>query len=78
MNVNHPSYYNRGKTEVWDFVAEQGLNFDLGSAVKYICRAGYKEPHDWEKDLRKAIEYITHEIKVRKQTQFETSEVSDA
>ena len=37
-----PSYYKRGKAPVWDFIRDQGLNFHLGNAVKYICRAGYK------------------------------------
>ena len=37
-----PSYYQRGSCEVWDFVREQGLNFHLGNAIKYIARAGHK------------------------------------
>ena len=37
------SYYKRGSTDVWDVIREQGLNFHLGNAIKYICRAGYKD-----------------------------------
>ena len=37
-----PAYYQRGTINVWDFIRDQGLNFHLGNAIKYICRAGYK------------------------------------
>ena len=37
-----PAYYQRGSCDVWDFVREQGLNFHLGNAIKYIARAGHK------------------------------------
>ena len=60
-NVNHPAHYNRGKIEVIDFINDQQLNFDLGNAVKYICRAGFKG--DKVEDLKKAIFYINDEIK---------------
>lgn len=50
--VDHPSHYTRGNIEVMDFIIDQGLNFPLGSAVKYICRAGYKG--DALEDLKKA------------------------
>ena len=55
-----PSYYKRGKAPVWDFIREQGLNFHLGNAVKYICRAGYKGSA--EEDLEKAITYLQNEL----------------
>jgi hypothetical protein len=59
-NDSGPSYYKRGNTDVWDFIREQGLNFHLGNAIKYICRAGYKE--DRTSDLRKAIHYLQNEL----------------
>lgn len=59
--INHPDYYNRGKIEVIDFIDDQGLNFSLGNAVKYICRAGYK--NDEVEDLEKAVFYLEHEIR---------------
>lgn len=55
-----PSYYRRGLIQVWDFIRDQGLNFHLGNAIKYICRAGYKESA--EQDLEKAIHYLTNEL----------------
>ena len=55
-----PSYYKRGKAPIWDFIRDQGLNFHLGNAVKYICRAGYKGSA--EEDLEKAIVYLQNEL----------------
>jgi hypothetical protein len=39
-NTTGPNYYRRGNIQTWDFIRDQGLNFHLGNAVKYICRAG--------------------------------------
>ena len=55
-----PSYYRRGNVEVWDFIRDQGLSYHLGNAVKYICRAGYKDSEN--EDLTKAINYIQNEL----------------
>ena len=41
--ANSPPHYTRGSIEVWDFVRDQNLNYFLGNAIKYICRAGYKD-----------------------------------
>lgn len=64
--VNHPTHYTKGKIEVADFIADQKLNFDRGNAVKYVCRAGSKDPDKEIQDLEKAIWYINHEIKMLK------------
>lgn len=58
--VNHPHYYNIGKIEVIDFIEDQGLNFNEGNVVKYLCRAGFKD--DALTDLRKAEWYLQREI----------------
>ena len=55
-----PSYYKRGTAPVWDFIRDQELNFHLGNAIKYICRAGYKGSR--EEDLEKAIVYLQNEL----------------
>ena len=62
-NINHPEYYTKGRIETWDFIKDKGLNFDRGNAVKYIVRAGDKDPKKEIEDLKKAINYINHEIK---------------
>ena len=56
-----PEYYKRGTTDVWDFIREQGLNFHLGNAIKYICRAGHKTTSKIQ-DLEKAIHYLKNEL----------------
>ena len=59
-NLQGPRYYKRGRIDVWDFIRDQGLNFHLGNAIKYITRAGYKK--DKADDLRKAIHYLQNEL----------------
>jgi hypothetical protein len=56
----HPSYYQRGRVEVWDFIRDQGLSFHLGNAIKYICRAGHKD--DYVQDINKAIHYLENDL----------------
>lgn len=58
-----PSHYKRGKIEVWDFIRDQQLNYHLGCAVKYICRAGFKDAAT--QDLAKAIHYLQNELENR-------------
>lgn len=59
--VSHPSHYTEGrKYEPRKVIADWGLNFNLGNAVKYVSRAGRKG--DKIEDLRKAIQYIEFEI----------------
>lgn len=61
-NVNHPSHYTDGKIEVIDFIEDKELNFHRGNAVKYISRAGKKDPAKEIEDLQKAVWYLNHEI----------------
>ena len=68
-----PTYYKRGSTDVWDFIREQGLNFHLGNAIKYIARAGYKNTSKIE-DLEKAIHYLTNELHHEKDLYYRASQ----
>ena len=61
-NVSHPSYYTDGQIEVSDFIADKNLNFFRGNVIKYICRAGKKDPGKEIEDLKKAQWYINREI----------------
>lgn len=61
-NVNHPSHYTDGKIEVIEFIEDKKLNYHRGNAIKYICRAGKKNPDKEIEDLQKAIWYINREI----------------
>ena len=65
--VNHPSHYTDGKIEVIDFIEDKGLGFHLGNAVKYIARAGKKDPDKAVEDLEKARWYLDREISRRKE-----------
>ena len=58
--VNHPSHYNQGAIEVIDFIEDRQFNFNVGNAVKYICRAPYKGK--CIEDLEKAIFYLKREL----------------
>jgi len=60
--VHHPDHYNKGGIEVIDFIDAWDMNFERGSAVKYIARAGVKDPEKEIEDLEKAEWYINHEI----------------
>jgi len=50
-----PSYYQKGKIEVTDFIIDQQLNFIEGNIIKYVAR--YKDKSGIQ-DLRKARWYI--------------------
>ena len=67
-----PSYYKRGSLDVWDFIRDQGLNFHLGNAIKYICRAGFKDSKIH--DLEKAIHYLQNELTYEKDLYFRASQ----
>ena len=62
MSKYSPNHYQSGVIEVWDFIADQKLDYFLGNVCKYICRAG-KKPHEEEiDDLLKAKFYIEKRI----------------
>lgn len=62
--INHPSHYAEGrKYEPIDVIEDWELGFCLGNAVKYISRAGRKNPDAYIEDLKKAIWYIEREIR---------------
>ncbi len=73
--ANSPTYYTRGKIEVWDFIRDQNLNYHLGCALKYICRAGHKDCK--ETDLKKAIHYLENELNYHVLTEQSSDRVSE-
>ena len=63
MTVNHPHHYGGDTTyeaikviEAWD------LGFHLGNTVKYVSRAGKKDPSKEIEDLEKARWYLARRI----------------
>ena len=62
-NVNHPNHYFADSgIEVIDAIEAWNLNFSRGNAIKYIARAGVKNPEKEIEDLEKAVWYINREI----------------
>ena len=58
--VNHPAHYTAYPVEVIDLT--EHMNFNRGNAVKYIARAGLKDPAKEIEDLMKARWYVDREI----------------
>jgi len=60
--VNHPSHYGgeNNEYEAFKVIKAWQLDFWLGNAAKYICRAGKKD--DMVQDLKKAKWYIERKI----------------
>ena len=62
-SVSRPSYYANGwsnGSEVIDLT--EHLSFCAGNVVKYVCRAGRKDPDKHVEDLEKARWYLDREI----------------
>lgn len=62
--VNHPAHYGGvdNPYEAIKVIEAWGLGFCLGSALKYISRAGKKDPVRLVEDLEKARWYLDREI----------------
>ena len=60
--VNHPLHYQSEKIETIEVIESYNLNFSLGSAIKYILRAGKKPTENKIEDLQKAVWYLNREI----------------
>ena len=63
-NVDHPNHYG-GKDNPYEaikVIEAWELGFNLGNTVKYISRAGKKDPNKHLEDLEKARFYLDREI----------------
>lgn len=56
------SYYKKNGVQVIDVIDAWNLNFNRGCVIKYILRAGSKPGEEELKDLRKALDYLNHEV----------------
>ena len=61
--VNHPSHYTDGNIEVIEYIEDKKLDYCLGNEVKYISKAGKKDPAKEIEDLQKADLYIKRRIR---------------
>ena len=60
--IDHPDHYQAKGLEAIDVIEAYNLNFSIGSALKYLLRAGRKPGETSIEDLNKAIWYIQREI----------------
>jgi hypothetical protein len=63
-HVNHPVHYGGAGNlyEAIKVIDAWDLGFCLGNTVKYISRAGKKDPKKELEDLKKALWYLNHHI----------------
>lgn len=64
-SINHPSHYGGSSNpyEAIKIIEALELGFCLGNTLKYISRAGKKDPAKTLEDLKKASWYLNREIK---------------
>ena len=67
--INHPAHYTYGGIEVIDFLEACDFPFHLANAVKYISRAGRKDPSKTVEDLKKSVWYINRYISLLEKRQ---------
>lgn len=62
--VHHPKHYGGGDNpyEVIKVIDAWQLGFCLGNTVKYIARAGKKDPKAELEDLKKGLWYLQHRL----------------
>lgn len=62
--VNHPPHYGGADNpyEVIKVIEAWGTNFHIGQVIKYVARAGKKDPSKHVEDLKKARFYLDREI----------------
>ena len=69
--VNHPSHYTAHPSGIEAIEITEGFSFTVGSAIKYLWRAGLKTDHAESaddaaiRDLKKARWYVDREIQRR-------------
>jgi hypothetical protein len=61
-HVNHPKHYNANPSGVECIDVVEHMTFNLGNAVKYIWRVGFKPNSDSIQDIKKAIWYLNREV----------------
>ena len=59
-----PDYYKYRGGDVFDMAKHFGLDFPLGNALKYLLRAGHKDPAKKVEDLNKCIQCLKRAIEL--------------
>lgn len=63
-NIDHPQHYGGGNNpyEAIKVIEAWEANFNIGNVLKYLSRAGKKDPAKHLEDLKKAKWYLDREI----------------
>lgn len=64
--VDHPPHYTFGRFEVIEVLEDWDLGPHLFNVVKYVARAGKKDPAKEIQDLEKAAWYLNRRIELLK------------
>ena len=64
IDAINPSHYKDGKIEVIDFIEDKNFNYNRGNVIKYVSRAGKKDPNKELEDLKKAQWYLNREVDI--------------
>jgi hypothetical protein len=63
--IDHPQHYTFAKGyEVIDVIESWELPYNLATVVKYVSRAGKKDPTKKVEDLKKAMFHLNRQIKL--------------
>jgi hypothetical protein len=60
--VTKPQHYASSQIEVIEAIEAWGVGYCLGNVIKYVARAGKKDPAKHIEDLKKAQWYLQREI----------------
>lgn len=66
--VHRPEHYATLTPEPIDVIESWGLGFHLGQVIKYVARAGRKDPTKTVEDLEKSAWYLNRYISRLKRT----------
>lgn len=61
-----PGYYGKKGSQPIDYIRANNLGFNIGNVIKYVTRAGKKNPEKHIEDLEKAAFYLNEEINILK------------
>ena len=63
--VNHPKHYNNDPSGIECIEIIRNMSFDIGCAVKYLWRMGFKDGNPVVQDMNKALFYLEDELAYR-------------
>lgn len=61
-----PGYYGKKGSQPIDYIRANNIGFNIGNVIKYVTRAGKKNPEKHIEDLEKAAFYLNEEINILK------------